>query len=605
MDAVSVTEIRNALRCPRLFALTKANEAAAFPVGSSSLGALFHRIAARLPEMLAMLKNKPIDAKAPEAIIDALIGVLIAELREHPELADGPNEVDDLAEAIRQLSCHLAERVRTLGTWNVVEQAEMALEGTLGEGPEIRGRIDALFLGPDNTREVVEYKLTDESNLEFDRAQVALYRALLLKSNIDAQPVVMRFLPDLREIKMAKNEADLLVKSELLPMLAKMDHWQQNAHDAPKTTRSDLCAKCPAKAPCDQIAQTSETPSGGDDQSDAVELRDMILAVVKKQGVAADCKQMSVGPRQIRIELAKTHGSVKALDSKMKDIEHQLSDHEARYIVDNGHRYVFVKRTNPQAVYLDALCAQKRSFLAEKPGRFVVGKTIEGDVATGDLSDASCCHLLVGGQSGSGKSVWLQSMLLSLIAHHPPSAIRFVLADPKIVTFNVPKFITRIADYLEGAVRYDIEEIIPVIEQLVAEMERRYRQFQQQKVQNIDEYNAEAATKIERRVLVIDEFQDLMVDKESSELFVGGIKRLGAKARAAGIHLILATQRPDAKTLSPQIKANLVGRVAFRVGSHTNSKIILDASGAEDLLGKGDLLASFGLGRVRAQGPIW
>jgi S-DNA-T family DNA segregation ATPase FtsK/SpoIIIE len=180
-----------------------------------------------------------------------------------------------------------------------------------------------------------------------------------------------------------------------------------------------------------------------------------------------------------------------------------------------------------------------------------------------------------------------------------------VLADPKIVTFNVPKFITRIADYLEGAVRYDVEEILPVIEQLVAEMERRYRQFQQLKVQNIDEYNAEAATKIERRVLVIDEFQDLMVEKEASALFVGGVKRLGAKARAAGIHLILATQRPDAKTLSPQIKANLVGRVAFRVGSHTNSKIILDDSGAEDLLGKGDLLASFGLGKVRAQGPVW
>jgi len=123
---------------------------------------------------------------------------------------------------------------------------------------------------------------------------------------------------------------------------------------------------------------------------------------------------------------------------------------------------------------------------------------------------------------------------------------------------------------------------------------------------DLSEYNeqASASDRIERRVLVIDEFQDLITDKKSAKAFFGGIKRLGAKARAAGVHMILATQRPDRDTVPPIIKANLGGRIALRVGSQTNSRIILDQGGAETLLGKGDLYASLGRGVVRAQAPL-
>jgi S-DNA-T family DNA segregation ATPase FtsK/SpoIIIE len=105
-------------------------------------------------------------------------------------------------------------------------------------------------------------------------------------------------------------------------------------------------------------------------------------------------------------------------------------------------------------------------------------------------------------------------------------------------------------------------------------------------------------------VLVIDEFQDLITEKASAQAFFSGIKRLGAKARAAGIHLILATQRPDRDTVPPIVKANLGGKVALQVASHSNSRIVLDSGGAEKLLGKGDLLASLGKGLVRAQAPL-
>src|SRR5690606_10814715 len=129
--------------------------------------------------------------------------------------------------------------------------------------------------------------------------------------------------------------------------------------------------------------------------------------------------------------------------------------------------------------------------------------------------------------------------------------------------------------------------------------------FEREQVQDIGEYNeARPDARLERRVLVIDEFQDLLTDKTLSRDFCAGVARLGAKARAAGIHPVLATQRPSADTVPPIIKASLCGRVALQVASASNSRIILDQKGAEALLGKGDMLVNLGRGIVRAQAPL-
>jgi S-DNA-T family DNA segregation ATPase FtsK/SpoIIIE len=160
--------------------------------------------------------------------------------------------------------------------------------------------------------------------------------------------------------------------------------------------------------------------------------------------------------------------------------------------------------------------------------------------------------------------------------------------------------------HLDGPIRYDIDETLPAIEQLVDLMEERYKILEAAQVADVGEYDeqASASQQLERRVLVIDEFQDLITEKATAQAFFTGIKRLGAKARAAGIHLILATQRPDRDTVPPIIKANLGGKIALQVASKVNSRIVLDDGGAEKLLGKGDLLASLGRGIVRAQAPL-
>jgi S-DNA-T family DNA segregation ATPase FtsK/SpoIIIE len=316
-----------------------------------------------------------------------------------------------------------------------------------------------------------------------------------------------------------------------------------------------------------------------------------------------------VGPTIYEIEVTRPRGPVRQLDQAAQDVVHRLSSEatEASYEQLRGGRRVFVlRRPHPRKVLLGPLLAEARAYLSERAGRFVVGQRPTGEVLVGDLSDSSTPHLLVGGQSGSGKSYLLRALVASLVHYHPPSAIRFILIDPKRVTFNVPSFKSAVGAHLEGPIGYDAEEALPSIERLIETMNERYELFEKERVSDVSEYNeiVSEERRLERKIVVIDEFQDLAADKASAKEFFDGIKRLGAKARAAGVHLILATQRPDRETVPPIIKTNLGGKIALRVASKVNSNIILDEPGAERLMGKGDLYANLGQGLVRAQAPL-
>lgn len=421
-----------------------------------------------------------------------------------------------------------------------------------------------------------------------------------------------------------------------------MASWASEPETAPATDRKDLCAACPLAAQCAQAypehlpvrddpptagtrprAGTAEviqnaTPSpqsqatDNDEQgrAEAEALKERILAELKKQGTSAVCPRPPiVGPTLYIFEVARLRGGVRQLDQAAEDVKHRLAADggvEVDYQREGGHRRFVVKRARPRKVLLGALLEQKRDWLSARAGRFIVGQEPSGELLCADLSDSCTPHLLIAGQSGSGKSVLIQSIVASLVRYHGPEAIRFTLIDPKRVTFVGAAFRAAVAAHLEGPIRFEIEEVLPVIGQLVDVMEERYQLFERAQVMDIDDYNeqAPASERLERRVVVIDEFQDLIVERASAREFFNGIKRLGAKARAAGVHLILATQRPDRETVPPIIKANLGGKVALQVSTQTNSRIVLDQGGAERLLGKGDLLASLGRGIVRAQAPL-
>lgn len=655
MAKISVTEVRNALRCPRVFALGRLrHNAVAFPVGSSCMGGAFHRIVDRFAQTVAQppAKASALDAAASheerrEALTDWLLSFLVEELERDPAYANMPAEVDDLAEALRHLGDYLAERaasgVPVESIRKVVRGGEKAVEAELPEASVIlNGRIDAVYGGGDEQLDVIEYKLTDEGNESVDCAQVALYRELLRRSEgVSAKPVVLRFNPALAVTRVAEHRADELVRSDLVPLLKKMSRWAEEPETAPATRRRDLCAACPVAAPCAEryparlparddppMAASRPRPStkgsisaaapvqpasaaGSDEEGEreAVEIQKRILDELRKDGIAATSPPPVIGPTIYVIEVARPRGPVSQLDRCADDVRHRLasaSGIELSFAKNGARREFTVKRSTPRAVLLAPLLDAKREWLGERPGRFVLGQEPNGRIVTGDLADAATPHLLVGGQAGSGKSWLLRSLVASLVQWHAPSALRITLLDPKRVTFNVSGFQTAIAAHLDGPLLYGIEDALPCLGRYIEIMEERYAIFEKEHVSDLHEFNqqAGAARRLPRHVVVIDEFQDLTAEKRAAQEFSTAVARLGAKARAAGVHLVLATQRPDRQTVPPVLKANLGGKIALRVASAVNSRVILDARGAEDLLGKGDLLADLGQGLVRAQAAI-
>lgn len=227
-----------------------------------------------------------------------------------------------------------------------------------------------------------------------------------------------------------------------------------------------------------------------------------------------------------------------------------------------------------------------------------LGKDISGNIITADLSKMP--HLLVAGSTGSGKSVCINTIIAGLLYKYPPDYVKLILVDPKVVELSnyngIPHLLTPVVT--------DSKKAASALHWAVAEMERRYKAFADSHVRDISSYNEHSEEKMPFIVIIIDELADLMmvakVDVEDA------ILRLAQKARAAGIHLILATQRPSVDVITGIVKANIPSRIAFAVSSQTDSRTILDMGGAEKLLGKGDMLFyPIGINKpIRVQGAF-
>ncbi|MGB0882236.1 MAG: DNA translocase FtsK, partial [Vicingaceae bacterium] len=270
-----------------------------------------------------------------------------------------------------------------------------------------------------------------------------------------------------------------------------------------------------------------------------------------------------------------------------------------------------VPNRNPEIVSMRAVVASDKFQEAKMELPVVMGKTITNETFVFDL--AKMPHLLMAGATGQGKSVGLNAVLVSLLYKKHPSQLKFVLVDPKKVELTLYNKIER--HYLaklpdtEDAIITDNDKVINTLNSLCIEMDQRYELLKSAMVRNIVEYNAKfIARKLNPEnghkflpyiVLVIDEFADLIMT--AGKEVETPIARLAQLARAIGIHLIIATQRPSANIITGIIKANFPGRLAFRVTSGIDSRTILDASGADQLIGRGDMLISQGNDLVRLQ----
>jgi S-DNA-T family DNA segregation ATPase FtsK/SpoIIIE len=206
---------------------------------------------------------------------------------------------------------------------------------------------------------------------------------------------------------------------------------------------------------------------------------------------------------------------------------------------------------------------------------------------------------LVAGSAGGGKSEWLKSLVASVAMRSSPEQVQIALVDPKILTFAGAQH----SPYLWHPVATTIAEALAILRNAVSEMDTRYHVLQKDGFVNLTERVQAGKSDIPFLLLIVDEFADLILaGGEDRKEFETLVARVAGKGRAAGVHLVLATQRPDRQIVTGLIKQNLTMKVCLKVANATNSQIVLDEGGAESLYGKGDLLCDFGKGLVRAQG---
>jgi len=323
----------------------------------------------------------------------------------------------------------------------------------------------------------------------------------------------------------------------------------------------------------------------GDPEHDAEGTSQRLTLALSDLGVEAHVVRAVVGPRVTRYELRLGSGvKVGKVRNLQQDIAYALAATEVRILAPIPGKSavgVEVPNTRPAKVTLgDVFEAYPDANDWTLP--VGLGKDISGRAVFFDLSEMP--HLLVAGTTGSGKSVMLNALLTSLLLTTDPRQVKMVLVDPKRVELaqfgRVPHLITPVVT--------DVKKAANALSWAVGEMERRYEVLEQLGVRSVEGYNDRAETQMPYVVVVIDELADLMM--QAGAKVEDAIIRLAQKARAVGVHLVVATQRPSVDVITGMIKANVPSRIAFAVSSQVDSRVILDGPGAEALLGMGDML---------------
>ena len=317
-------------------------------------------------------------------------------------------------------------------------------------------------------------------------------------------------------------------------------------------------------------------------------------------GVNGNIKKVSHGPVVTLNEFEPAAGvKVSKIINLSDDIARNTSSESARIATIPGSNTVGIELPNNlrENVYLSEILSNTDFKKKEIKLPIALGKNISGKPVVGDL--ASMPHLLIAGTTGSGKSVCINTIILSLLYRHTPDKCKFILIDPKMLELSTYEGIP----HLLCPVITEAKKAASVLGWVVKEMESRYRLMTKEGVRNIDGYNTKHKLPMPYIVVVVDEMSDLML--VAGKEIENYIQKLSQMARAAGIHIIMATQRPSVDVITGTIKANFPTRISFQVTSKIDSRTILGEQGAEQLLGKGDMLYMSSANRiVRIHAPF-
>ncbi|WP_103327424.1 DNA translocase FtsK [Bacteroidetes bacterium endosymbiont of Geopemphigus sp.] len=335
--------------------------------------------------------------------------------------------------------------------------------------------------------------------------------------------------------------------------------------------------------------------------------KDKIVDTLRHYKIGIKKIKATIGPSVTLYEIIPQDG---IRISKIKGLEDDIALNLAALgiriiapIPGRGTIGIEVPNSNPAVVFIHSVLSSEKFRYSKMELPIVLGKTISNETFMADL--AKMPHLLMAGATGQGKSVGLNAIIVALLYKKSPKDLKFVMIDPKKVELSLYKkieryYLAKVPDTKEAIIT-DTSQAKDVLNSLCKEMDRRYDLLKQAMVRHIKEYNAKAGH-MPYIVLIVDEFADLiMTAGREIEIYIA---RLAQLARAVGIHLIIATQRPSVNVITGLIKANFPARIAFRVTSKIDSRTILDVSGAEQLIGKGDMLFSNGNELIRLQCPF-
>ncbi len=343
--------------------------------------------------------------------------------------------------------------------------------------------------------------------------------------------------------------------------------------------------------------------------------KNRIVETLGHYNIGIEKIKATIGPTVTLFEIVPQAGiRISKIKNLEDDIALSLSALGIRIIAPipgKGTIGIEVPNQKPEIVPMKAILASEKFVNSEMELPIGLGKTISNEVFVADL--AKMPHLLMAGATGQGKSVGLNAVLVSLLYKKHPAQVKFVLVDPKKVELTLFKtierhFLAKLPGEAEPIIT-DTKKVVHTLNSLCIEMDQRYELLKNAEVRNIKEYNAKfIARKLNPNnghkflpyiVLVVDEFADLIMT--AGKEIETPIARLAQLARAIGIHLIIATQRPSVNIITGTIKANFPARIAFRVTSKIDSRTILDSGGADQLIGRGDMLLSNGTDLIRLQ----
>lgn len=451
----------------------------------------------------------------------------------------------------------------------------------------VSGQLDAVRSHPDTAIEIVDYKLSHGNQMKHDLLQICIYARILsmARPGLNFHGTLEYYEPQLHEVNVSAQELSSLFDEQVLPVLYEIAGIVPAAGvKTEKASRKKTVQKRPIKSKTNQ------------DFSDAIR---KCFASFK---LNVEVIGQHEAPQLIRYQVKPAPGvKVVSLANRADDLRVALALPQQPMIEPSkGSVVIDIPKEKANTVLWRDISKDPMYVSNKSPVSFPIGIGVDNLVIVADFADSNMCHALVAGASGSGKSEFLKCLVASLIAKNPPETLKLSLIDPKILTFGS---LTDIAHLAEPVIT-DVKQAIPCLRKAVKEMDRRYITLAKDGHENLTERLRSGKRDIHFYVIIFDEYADLILaGKEEKKEFESLVAKLAAKGRAAGIHLVLATQRPDRTVLTGLIKSNLPLKICMKVISAVNSNIVLDQTGAEKLLGRGDLLCDRGKGIERAQSP--